>query len=114
MSNQHQVSCEKKSAKKTFQMLTKAYGDETLSRAHVFEWYKRFSGGRVRVEDDEPPGGPTSAITDQNIAEIRVKSYLKGTHFTSVEEVQAKPPEGPSKYLVPELLPTMAAPNSEV
>ncbi|GFX64809.1 hypothetical protein TNCV_4193041 [Trichonephila clavipes] len=28
----------KKSATKTFQILTKAYGDENLSGAHVFEW----------------------------------------------------------------------------
>ncbi|GFY03350.1 hypothetical protein TNCV_1173081 [Trichonephila clavipes] len=33
-----------------------AYGDETLSHAHVFEWYKRFSGGKDSVEDDEPAG----------------------------------------------------------
>ncbi|GFT38952.1 hypothetical protein TNCV_388171 [Trichonephila clavipes] len=43
---------EKKSATKTFQILTEAYGDETLSSAHVFEWHKRFSGGRVCVEDE--------------------------------------------------------------
>ncbi|GFU34028.1 hypothetical protein TNCV_639981 [Trichonephila clavipes] len=48
-----------------------AYGDETLSSAHVIEWYNRFSGGKVSVEDDEPAGRPRSAITDQNIAKIR-------------------------------------------
>ncbi|GFU42743.1 transposable element Tcb2 transposase [Trichonephila clavipes] len=42
-----------KSATKTFQILTEAYGDETLSRAHVFEW---FSGGRDNVEVDDPAG----------------------------------------------------------
>ncbi|GFX52485.1 hypothetical protein TNCV_4325011 [Trichonephila clavipes] len=91
MSNQHQVSCEiKKLVTKTFQKLTENYGDETLFGAHVFEWYKRFSGGRICVEDDEHAGYTRSAITDQNIAKIPVKSYLKGTHFTSVEKVQAK------------------------
>ncbi|GFV10826.1 putative transposable element [Trichonephila clavipes] len=49
----------KKSATKTFQILTKAYGDQTLSRTHVFQWYKRFSGGRVSVEDDKPAGRPS-------------------------------------------------------
>ncbi|GFV59507.1 hypothetical protein TNCV_4791251 [Trichonephila clavipes] len=48
----------KKSATKTFQKLTEAYGDETLSRAHVFERYKRFSGERVSVEDNGPAGFP--------------------------------------------------------
>ncbi|GFY02494.1 uncharacterized protein TNCV_3503751 [Trichonephila clavipes] len=43
----------KKSATKTFQILTEAYGYETLSPAHVFEWHEKFSVGRVSVEDDE-------------------------------------------------------------
>ncbi|GFW47370.1 hypothetical protein TNCV_335401 [Trichonephila clavipes] len=89
----------KKSVMKTFQTLTEAYGDETLSRAHVFECYERFSGRRVSVKD-EPAGRPRSAITDQNIAKI-LKSCGKGTHVTSLEEDQA--PEGPSKNLVTEL-----------
>ncbi|GFT98291.1 uncharacterized protein TNCV_2903881 [Trichonephila clavipes] len=50
----------KKSATKVFQILTKAYGDKALSRPHIFEWYKRFSGGRVSAEDDEPSGCPRS------------------------------------------------------
>ncbi|GFU72944.1 hypothetical protein TNCV_4636781 [Trichonephila clavipes] len=36
----------KKSTPKTFQIITVAYGDETLSCAYVLERYKRFSGGR--------------------------------------------------------------------
>ncbi|GFW49951.1 hypothetical protein TNCV_2315331 [Trichonephila clavipes] len=35
------------------------YGDETLSRVHMFEEHKRFSGGRNRVEDDECSGRPS-------------------------------------------------------
>ncbi|GFU66086.1 hypothetical protein TNCV_1518681 [Trichonephila clavipes] len=82
MSNQHEVSCEtKKLAMKTFQILTGACGDEILSRAHVFEGYKRFSGGRVSVEDDEPAGSSRSAITDQNIAII---CYMSEFPLTSV------------------------------
>ncbi|GFX43643.1 uncharacterized protein TNCV_510921 [Trichonephila clavipes] len=38
---------------KTFQILKEAYGDETLSYAHMFEWHKRFSGGRDIVGNDE-------------------------------------------------------------
>ncbi|GFX68799.1 hypothetical protein TNCV_4070431 [Trichonephila clavipes] len=56
-------------ATKTFQISTEAYGSETLSRAHVLEWYKSFSEERVSVE---------------------VKSCLKGTDITSVEVVQVK------------------------
>ncbi|GFU63180.1 hypothetical protein TNCV_3466041 [Trichonephila clavipes] len=46
----------KKSVTKTFQILTEAYGDETLYREHVFKWHKRFSGRRDSVEDDERAG----------------------------------------------------------
>ncbi|GFV47052.1 protein GVQW3 [Trichonephila clavipes] len=71
----------KKSATETFQILIETYGDETLSREHVFEWYKRFSGGRVSGEDDEPAGRPRSAITDKNIAKI---CEMGGFPLTSV------------------------------
>jgi hypothetical protein len=39
-----------------FCMLTEAYRADCMSRARVFEWHKRFSDGRVVVEDDECPG----------------------------------------------------------
>ncbi|GFU94304.1 uncharacterized protein TNCV_3938061 [Trichonephila clavipes] len=42
-----------------------------------------------------------------------VKSCLKATHFTSVEEIKAKK-GNLLKDLVPGLLPAMAAPNDEV
>ncbi|GFV38207.1 hypothetical protein TNCV_4791931 [Trichonephila clavipes] len=61
----------KKPAMKTFQILTEAYGNETLSYAYVFEWHKWFSGGRGSVEEDEPAGCTKSTITEQNIERIR-------------------------------------------
>ncbi|GFW25768.1 hypothetical protein TNCV_1310291 [Trichonephila clavipes] len=64
-------------------MLTEAYGDKTLPRACVFEKYKWFSGERDNVEDDEHAGRPRQK------------------------------PVGPSKNLVPELLPAVTAPNAE-
>ncbi|GFW75114.1 hypothetical protein TNCV_448191 [Trichonephila clavipes] len=62
-------------------ILAKAYEDETLSSAHVFEWYKRFSEGRSSEKDDEPAEHPMSGITDQNITKIR---DMNGFPFTSV------------------------------
>ncbi|GFX40746.1 hypothetical protein TNCV_1218691 [Trichonephila clavipes] len=59
-----------KSAPKTFQILTEAYGDETLSGAGVFKWRKRFSGGRdesvrppriVRIIDFSSPDFATNS-----------------------------------------------------
>ncbi|GFS91918.1 hypothetical protein TNCV_1930971 [Trichonephila clavipes] len=56
---------------KTFKILTDAYEDETLSSAHVFEWYKWSSRGRISVEEDEPAERTRSVITDKNIDQIR-------------------------------------------
>jgi len=42
----------RKSATKTYDLLKKVYGDEYLSRTQVFEWFKRFKGGREEIGDD--------------------------------------------------------------
>ncbi|GFU93548.1 hypothetical protein TNCV_947901 [Trichonephila clavipes] len=62
-------------------MLTEAYGDEILSRAHVFEWNMRFTGGTDSVEDDERAGCTRLVITHQNIVKIR---DMGGFPMTSV------------------------------
>ena len=36
----------KKSMTETFQLLTEAYGEDSMSCARMFEWHKRFSEGR--------------------------------------------------------------------
>lgn len=46
------------------------YGDDSLSRARVFVWHKRFSDGRDSVEDNERPGRPVTVSTSQKIARI--------------------------------------------
>ena len=45
-----------KSATETFDSLTEAYGDATLSRTMVFKWHKAFKEGRENVEDDPRSG----------------------------------------------------------
>ena len=52
----------KKSATETFQLLTEAYGEDCMSRAGVFEWHKRFSGGKESVKDDDRPGHLRTAV----------------------------------------------------
>jgi len=61
----------KLSATETFQLLTEAYGGDCMSRARVFEWHKRFSEGRESVKDDDRPGRPRTAVTDDNIEKVR-------------------------------------------
>lgn len=44
-------------------MLQEAYADNSLSRARVFEWCKRFNEGRESTEDDQRPGRPVTVST---------------------------------------------------
>ena len=39
-----------KTATETYNLLKEVYGHECLSRARVFEWFKRFQDGREDVE----------------------------------------------------------------
>ncbi|GFX85259.1 hypothetical protein TNCV_4849411 [Trichonephila clavipes] len=66
----------KKLAPKTFQISKEAYGDGTLSRAHMFECYQRFSGVIDSVEGDEPAWSSRSVIIDQNITKFCDMSEL--------------------------------------
>jgi hypothetical protein len=61
----------KKTATKTYQLLREVYGEDTLSRARVFEWHRKFLGGREDVEDDERPGRPITMKTDENVDKVR-------------------------------------------
>jgi hypothetical protein len=52
-------------------LLCEVYGADTLSRERVFEWHRRFLGGREDVEDDEQPGRPVTMKTDENVDKVR-------------------------------------------
>jgi len=60
-----------KSATETFDSLTEAYGDATLSRIMVFKWHNAFKEGRENVEDDPRSGRPTSSTNDENVEVVR-------------------------------------------
>ncbi|EGI64099.1 FLJ37770-like protein [Acromyrmex echinatior] len=59
-----------KTASETYNLLKEVYGHECLSRARVFEWFKRFQDGREDVEGDSRPGRPSTSKTDDNIETI--------------------------------------------
>jgi hypothetical protein len=42
----------KKTATETFDLLCEVYGENTLSRARVFQWHNRFSEGREDKADN--------------------------------------------------------------
>jgi hypothetical protein len=56
----------KQTAIETFSLLHEAYGENTLSRAAVSEWHKRFS-----EEDDKRPGRPVTMKTDEKVGKVR-------------------------------------------
>ncbi|KAG5344378.1 GVQW3 protein, partial [Acromyrmex charruanus] len=57
-----------------YKLLKEAYGENSLSRARVFEWYKRFSEGRESTEDDQRPGRPVSISTPATMIDLFTKS----------------------------------------
>ena len=52
-------------------MLKEAFGEQTLSQARTFEWFKRFKDGRESVEDDKHSGQPSTCTTPEMIAKVR-------------------------------------------
>ena len=65
----------------TFEMLKKAFGDETLSRATVFNWHRLFKENRELVEDDYRSGRPTTSNNDENVQKIK-DAVLGNRHMT--------------------------------
>jgi hypothetical protein len=49
-----------KTAAETHRMVKEAFGEQALSQARTFEWFKRFKDGRESVEDDKHYGRPYS------------------------------------------------------
>ena len=73
-----------KSPTETFVLLQKVYEDETMSRARVFEWHKRFCEGR-EVEDN-----PKSVKSDMNIQLVNelARKYRRLTIRMMAEELE--------------------------
>ena len=45
-----------KTAAETHRKLKEAFGEQVLSQARTFEWFKRFKDGRESVEDNKLSG----------------------------------------------------------
>lgn len=59
------------SCKETYDKLMRVYGDECMSRACVYDWYKRFQKGRESVDSDQRSGRPSTSRNDENVAVVR-------------------------------------------
>ena len=60
-----------KTAAEIHQKLKEAFGEQALSQARTFEWFKRFKDGRVSVKDDKHSGQPSTCTTPEMIAKVR-------------------------------------------
>ncbi|KAA2237134.1 helix-turn-helix domain-containing protein, partial [Solihabitans fulvus] len=69
---------------RTFEMLTVAFGESTMSRTQVQLWYNRCKGGREDVNDDARPGRP-STTTDEKIE--AVKKMIMDNRQITIREV---------------------------
>lgn len=61
----------KKTKQEAYGMLKEAYGDEQMSQATFYRWFKRFSEGNEEVEDEPRSGAPKSARKEENIEEVQ-------------------------------------------
>ena len=59
-----------KTAAETHRMLKEAFGEEALSQARTFEWFKCFKDGQESVEDDKHSGRPSTCTTLEMIAKV--------------------------------------------
>jgi len=59
------LTSEKVEPQHIFDRLISVYGDDAPSRATVFRWEREFRLGQKLLEDNEPPGGPRIAISDE-------------------------------------------------
>ena len=55
----------------TYGKLQEAYGEECLSRAQTFRWFKDFSEGRTSVDDVSRSGRPSTSRNDENVERVR-------------------------------------------
>ena len=61
----------RKTATETREMLVQVYGREAVSRKCVYDWFKRFRGGKVMTADDPRSGRPSTSRTPEIIEKVR-------------------------------------------
>ncbi|PNF31849.1 hypothetical protein B7P43_G08910 [Cryptotermes secundus] len=67
--------------------LQQQYGEECLSRTHVFEWCKCFRDGRERVENEPYDRRPRTSVTQPNID--RADTHIRENRRLTIKELGA-------------------------
>jgi len=76
-----------KSGNKILEMLRQAYGGETLSRTAVFQCWRHFKDGNMRVIAKACSGRLSTAVTDVNIA--KAAELLENDRRLTLRELSA-------------------------
>lgn len=72
----NEISCAK-----TLEMLKKTFGDSTMSKTQVYDWYKSFKEGREEVNDLPRSGRPSTSSTEENVDKIK-QMVLENRHYS--------------------------------
>jgi len=59
-----------KTAAETHLMLKEAFGEQALSQARTYEWFKRFKDGLESVEDHKHSGRQSTCTTPEMIGKV--------------------------------------------
>ncbi|GFV39685.1 protein GVQW3 [Trichonephila clavipes] len=66
-------------------MMKTAFGDEAMSRARVFEWFRPFKEGRQSVNSDPRSGHPSTSRNEDKIAQV--KAVVRSDRRLTVREI---------------------------
>jgi hypothetical protein len=71
-----------------FEMLKTAFGDERLSCARTFEWFKRVKEGRNSIDDNPRSGQPSTSRNYDFV--VRVRELIHENRRLTVREIFAE------------------------
>ncbi|GFX97130.1 protein GVQW3 [Trichonephila clavipes] len=55
----------------TYEMMKTVFGDKAMSRARVFEWFRRFKEGRQSMNSDRRSGRPSTSRNEDKITQVK-------------------------------------------
>ncbi|GFW66793.1 protein GVQW3 [Trichonephila clavipes] len=74
-----------KTGTETYDMMKTAFGDEAMSRARVFEWFRRFKEGCQSVNSDSRSERPSTSPNEDKIAQVT--AVVRSDHRLTVREI---------------------------
>ncbi|GFY22443.1 protein GVQW3 [Trichonephila clavipes] len=74
-----------KTGTETYEMMKTSFGEESMSRARVFEWLRRFMEGRQSVNSDPRSDRPSTSRNEDKIA--LVKAVVHSDRCLTVREI---------------------------